>query len=436
MSLTGGLSWFGVMRLGVVQAAIGAIIVLMTSLLNRVMVVELHFPAALPGALVALHFGIQLYFRPRMGHRSDRSRRTPTIIAGLALLAVSGTAAAMSVALMQTSRVGGIVAATVAFAALGIGVSAAGTPLLALLADQVAPERQGRAAAVVWLMMIMGFVLTTVISGKLVEPFSMSRLVAVVGGVGAVAFTLASVALIGLERRRATAATPKADIGFRAAVRAAWSDPATRSFAGFIFVAMLSYSAQDLILEPFAGTVFGLTPGQSTRISGMHQAGMLIGMLVAGGLAGRIGGLHRWAVGGCIASAISFLAIAATPALGQLLLLRGSITVLGISNGIFAIGAIGSMMVRAQGERAGLAMGIFGAAQAVAYAIGGFLGAAGSDVARAMLGSDAAGYGLVFLVEAALFLVSAVLAWRSSRGGSESRRLSPTDGDAMLAALG
>jgi hypothetical protein len=70
-----GLSWGGVFRIGLVQAAIGSIVVLMTSTLNRVMVIELGLAAAVPGALVALHFAVQFLFRPRMGHQSDRGGR-------------------------------------------------------------------------------------------------------------------------------------------------------------------------------------------------------------------------------------------------------------------------------------------------------------------------------------------------------------------------
>ena len=50
--------------------AIGAIVVLMTSTLNRLMIVELALPAVLPGCLVALHYGIQIT-RPNWGFRSD-----------------------------------------------------------------------------------------------------------------------------------------------------------------------------------------------------------------------------------------------------------------------------------------------------------------------------------------------------------------------------
>ena len=48
----------------------------------------------------------------------------------------------------------------------------------------------------------------------------------------------------------------------------------------FIFVSMLAYSAQDLVLEPFAGTVFAMTPGESTRLGGLQNGGVLAGMVM------------------------------------------------------------------------------------------------------------------------------------------------------------
>jgi BCD family chlorophyll transporter-like MFS transporter len=59
------LGWFGIVRLGLVQAAIGAIVVITTSILNRVQVVELALPALLPGVLVAIHYFVQV-LRPRL----------------------------------------------------------------------------------------------------------------------------------------------------------------------------------------------------------------------------------------------------------------------------------------------------------------------------------------------------------------------------------
>ena len=77
------LGWMGIARLGLVQAALGSIVVLTTSTLNRIMVVELGLAAVIPGALVGLHYGVQIA-RPLWGHGSDRGgRRTPWIVGGV-----------------------------------------------------------------------------------------------------------------------------------------------------------------------------------------------------------------------------------------------------------------------------------------------------------------------------------------------------------------
>lgn len=104
MAADGTLGWASVVRLGLVQAALGAVVVMTTSTLNRVMVVELALPALVPGLLVALHYLAQLT-RPHMGHGSDQGgRRTPWIIGGMGVLAAGGALAALAVVWMGSSR--------------------------------------------------------------------------------------------------------------------------------------------------------------------------------------------------------------------------------------------------------------------------------------------------------------------------------------------
>jgi BCD family chlorophyll transporter-like MFS transporter len=138
-SLTGSpppLSWLGIVRLGLVQTALGSVTVLTMATLNRVMVVELGLPSMLPGLLVGLHYAMQL-LRPRLGYGSDLGgRRTPWIIGGMMLHASGGALAAVATAWMATQLAFGIALAVVAFVMIGVGVSAAGTSLLALLAKR------------------------------------------------------------------------------------------------------------------------------------------------------------------------------------------------------------------------------------------------------------------------------------------------------------
>src|SRR6201995_3526774 len=135
------LSWFGILRLGLVQTGLGAIVVLTTSTLNRVMVVELAMPAILPGALVAIHYALQV-FRPAWGHGSDLgARRTPWIVGGMSVLAAGGFLASVATAWMTTNAWLGVALAVIAFCLIGAGVGAAGTSLLVLLAKRADDTR-------------------------------------------------------------------------------------------------------------------------------------------------------------------------------------------------------------------------------------------------------------------------------------------------------
>jgi BCD family chlorophyll transporter-like MFS transporter len=453
------LSWPGVARLGLVQAALGAVVVLTTSTLNRVMVVELALPALVPGLLVALHHAVQLS-RPRMGFGSDvGGRRTPWIVGGMVTLALGGFGAALATAWMGTHRGAGIALAMVSYALVGLGASAGGTALLVLLAKRVDEPRRASAAALVWVMMIVGFAVTAGAAGALLDPYSPARLVAVSGGVSMIAIVVTLLATAGVERRglqragaqRATgtaAAQPESPasgsgsapssapptalaarppLRFRDALAEVWAEPVARIFTIFVILSMLAYSTQDLILEPFAGAMFGFSPGATTQLSGVQHGGTLAGMLLAA-LAGRrlrgigFGSTTAWATGGCLASALALFGLVAAGWMGPPWPLRINVFAMGLANGTFSIAAIGSMMSLAgagQGGREGVRMGLWGAAQALGFALGGLFGAAASDLARALIANQGHAYACVFAVEGLMFVAAAGLALKI--GGSATR---------------
>lgn len=431
------LSYVGIVRLGLVQTALGAVVVLTTSTLNRVMVVEYALPAMLPGALVAWHYAVQA-LRPRFGHGSDVSgRRTPWILGGMAALAAGGVLAAFATAVMARDPFWGIVLASLAFTAIGAGVGAAGTSLLALLAASVAPVRRGAAATIVWLMMIFGFAVTAGVAGAFLDPFTPARLVTVTAAVAAIAMALTVIGVLGIERH-ALARPPEraAKPPFRAALAEVWADDEARRFAIFVFMSMLAYNLQDLILEPFGGIVFGLTPGATTQLAGLQHTGVLIGMLSVATAAtwigrGRFGSLRTWTVGGCLASALAFVGLITAANIGPPLPLGPFVLFLGIANGAFAVAAIGTMMSLAGAGRVageGVRLGVWGAAQAFAFGLGGFLGTAAIDLTRALFADPATAYAVVFAAEALVFLWAAKLA----AGIGASRTGSPPSGAALV----
>jgi len=412
------LNWFQIVRMGLVQMCLGAVVVLTTSTLNRLMVVELALPALLPGLLVGLHYGIQIT-RPKWGFLSDTSgNRTRWIIGGMAILAAGGWLAAFGVVLMETRFGAGLSLSILAYALIGIGVGASGTSLLALLASACAPRRRAAAATITWLMMIAGIAITATTVGHFLDPYSPALLLEIVGVVAVGAVVLTALAIFGIERSvDATPAPETQPMPFREGLAEIWAEPEARNFTIFVFLSMTAYFMQELILEPYAGLVFGMTPGQSTQLSGAQNGGVFLGMLTVGiaatGL--RLGSLRHWVVAGCLGSAAALAAIVALAPSASAALLVPAVAGLGFFNGMFAVAAIGAMMALAgqgRGSREGTRMGLWGAAQAIAAGFGGLVGAAAVDGMRGLMASDASAFGLVFAAEAALFVLSALMALR------------------------
>ena len=414
------MGWVAILRLGLVNAALGAVVALVTFTLNRVMTVELALPATVPGALVALHYAVQL-LRPRLGFGSDvGGRRTPWIVGGLAALSAGGFMAALSVTLMAHHTVAGVALAAASYALVGAGVGAVGTSSLALMAVQVAPARRPAAATSFWLLMIFGAVLAAGVSSRVLHPFSMHVLLRLGGFLAGGAFVIGTLAIWGVEQansEKAHIAHTTERQSFSAALADVWQEPTARRFAIFVFVSMLAYSAQELILEPFAGAVLSLSPDLTAALTGLHQGGVLAGMALVA-LAGLFAGdvrqqaMRAWTTGGCIGSALCLLGLALA-GLTAGWPLRANVVALGIANGAFAVSAIGAMLGLAGQDgtaRAGTRMGVWGAAQAIAMGLGGLLSTMGIDVARALLGHTGPAYAVVFAGQAALFLVAARLA--------------------------
>ena len=248
------LSWVSIFRLGLVQLCLGAIVVLTTSTLNRLMVVEMALPALVPGLLVGLHYGIQIT-RPNWGFLSDAGgNRTRFIVLGMAVLGLGGFLAAVAVTLFADSFAAGIGLSVLAYAMIGIGVGASGTSLLALLATATHPRRRAAAATMTWLMMIFGIALTATVVGKALNPYSPALLLTVVAFVCAGALVLTVAAIAGIEARcpvpPMTALRPTRFLDGLAEV---WRESRARDFTVFVFLSMVAYFMQELILEPFTG---------------------------------------------------------------------------------------------------------------------------------------------------------------------------------------
>ena len=135
-----------IVRLGLVQTALGAVVVLMTSTINRVMVVELALPADRARRRSSPCITpFRSCARAGATARIVGGRRTPWIVGGMAALALGGFGAAVATAAGRDApgrrpRAGGRSPSS----RVGMGAGAAGTSLLVLLATGVDARRAGR----------------------------------------------------------------------------------------------------------------------------------------------------------------------------------------------------------------------------------------------------------------------------------------------------
>jgi BCD family chlorophyll transporter-like MFS transporter len=158
------------------------------------------------------------------------------------------------------------------------------------------------------------------------------------------------------------------------------------------------------------------------------SSGTLVGMLLVAivctvGARGRLGALRLWTIGGCVASAVMLVALAVAGFVGPSWPITPTVFLLGLANGGYAVAAIGSMMGlvgRGRESREGTRMGLWGAAQALAFGIGGIAATGAVDLARVLTGSLPAAYGAVFVAEAALFVLATAFAMRLSREDTQA----------------
>ena len=353
----------------------------MTSTINRVMVVELALPALVPGLLVATHHAVQI-LRPAWGYGSTSAAGArPGSSAAWRRSALGGFGAACGTALAATDAARGSCVAALGFLAVGLGAGSAGTSVLAHARLGRRAARRAAAATTVWVMMIFGFA----VIGAARRPFPRSlfatqRLIEVMAAVSPSPSRSPTLAVCGVEtRRRARQAAPPPIAAARSSARSreVWRDRAARRFTIFIFVSMLAYSAQELLVEPFAGLVFAHAAGRhdqarrhpARRRADRHALVAVIGFRRSAAPVSARCGSGRWRAASprrCAGRARRQRLLRSAP----ILLRCAARSALGVSNGVYAVAAIGSMMGlagRARAAREGTRMGLWGAAQAIAF---------------------------------------------------------------------
>lgn len=372
-------------RLSLFQVTVGMAAVMLIGTINRVMIVELHVASW----LVAMMVSLPLVFAPLralIGHKSDNHRsilgwkRVPYIWFGTLLQFGGFAIMPFALLIMSGDTTGsptiGLVGAGLAFLLVGAGMHTVQTAGLALATDLAPPDARPRVVALMYVMLLIGMLISGLVIGALLHDFSALKLVKVVQGAGALTFVVNLFALWKQEARN-PAATRIDAVGDAQSFRAAWAElialPRTIRLLVAVGFGAAAFNMQDVLLEPYGGEVLGMTVGATTSLTALWAFGTLIGLGLAARLLGRDYDPNRLAGFGVVPGLIAFAAVALAGPLGSPALLGIAVIGVGFGGGLFSVGTLTAAMALSGGLKgnghpgggqSGLAIGAWGAVQA------------------------------------------------------------------------
>ena len=408
------------MRLALFQVSVGMALVLLIGTLNRVMIVELKVPASLVGVMVAMPL-IFAPFRALIGYRSDKHvsaigwRRVPYIWMGS--MVQFGGLAIMPFALLVLAGAGqsasapawvGQLAAGLAFLLVGAGLHTTQTVGLALATDLAPVEDHPKVVGLMYVMLLAGMVFSALLFGYLLRDFTPGALIEVIQGAAVMTLLLNGVAVW----RQETIGGPKPAVALADQDFAqAWSrftqgDQAKRRLIA-VGLGTMAFSMEDVLLEPFGGEILHLTVGVTTALTATLALGGLSGFAWASRILSRGFDPFRMAIWGTYVGIPAFLLVIGSALTGATWMFVFGTLLIGFGAGIFGHGTLTATMNLAPKDQAGLALGAWGAVQATAAGVAVAWGGIMRDLV-AHVSNSATGYLSVYVLEAALLLVTMV----------------------------
>jgi BCD family chlorophyll transporter-like MFS transporter len=403
-------------QLGLIHVAVAMTLVPINSTLNRVMIKEL----AISATLVAILASLPYLFAPiqvAIGSYSDRHpilglRRTPYILAGL-ILCVVGLLVSPYVAFLIADNLSlGIFAGIFAFGAWGMGYNLSAVSYLSLASEISGEKGRGKTIATMWFMMIVAIIATAIGLSRMVDPYTPEALIRAFGYIAASALILGLIGLIGLEPRSSISSpsTPES-YTVKQMTSAITQNPVARTFFIYLLLLLAAILGQDVLLEPFGAEAFGMTVTQTTRITSIWGTFVLVAIISAGLLEGR---MAKKAIAqlGNLGALAGFIVIVVSGLTHSTSIFYTGITLLGLGTGLSTVANLSLMFDLTAPGMVGLYIGAWGFSNALSRLVGNLLAGILRDVVNQLTGAALSGYLVVFAIEALMLLAASVMLTR------------------------
>jgi BCD family chlorophyll transporter-like MFS transporter len=225
--------------------------------------------------------------------------------------------------------------------------------------------------------------------------------------IGLAALFLGAIGLIRLEDRSAQYRESE-NLSWAWMFRQISGNRQAMNFFWYLTILLAAILGQDILLEPFGAEAFGLTVTQTTRITSIWGTCVLAALLVAGGLEGRVA--KRTVVrSGAWVALVGFITIAASGVLLNLGVFYSGVVLLGIGTGLSTVSNLSLMLDMTTIEKVGLFIGAWGMSNALSRLIGTVLSGVVRDLITQVAQNPLTGYLAVFIIEAAMIIVSLLM---------------------------
>ena len=203
-----------------------------------------------------------------------------------------------------------------AFLLVGAGLHTTQTAGLALASDLAPEHARPRVVALLYVMLLLGMVLSALIFGFLLQDFTPVHLIQIIQGAAVITFVLNGIALWKQEPRNPALTDPaKPRISFAEAWRGFAAAGRSKRLLVAVGLGTAGFSMQDILLEPFGGQVFGMGVGQTTWLTAILAGGTLLGFALSANLLSSGSDPYRIASLGVLAGIAAFAAVIFAPTL-------------------------------------------------------------------------------------------------------------------------
>jgi BCD family chlorophyll transporter-like MFS transporter len=400
-------------QLGLIHLAVAMTLVPINSTLNRVMIKELAFSATLVAVLASLPYLLSP-IQVVIGSFSDRHpllgwRRVPYIAVGLVFCVLGVMLAPLAAFVLADDFLLGLLFGLFAFGAWGMGFNFATVSYFSLATELSGEKQRGSTISVMFFMMIIGIISTSLLVSRLVEPYSPEALVQAFWIVGGIALVLGFLGLIKLEKRELTAQKEaEARYSWRVLAGSIMENRQATIFFVYLIILLIALLGQDILLEPFGGEAFGMPVSETTRITSIWGAFTLVALLIAGGLERRVNKRTIALWGGAIAL-LGFVLIATSGVLTNIIVFYAGVILLGAGTGFSTVSNLSLMLDMTTAAKVGLFIGAWGMANAASRLIGALLSGVVRDVLTQVLQDPVLAYVSVFAILALLLLISVIM---------------------------